>query len=213
MLHAARTRNAPHRERRPYFSWSTAQLEEVAKERWGDAAGLSVLRGELRHRTRPKAIGLRARVDERLQELESRSAPGTKARVAPTIEPRRATPPDGRSFDADDVPVGVLAAAGYRVGRNGACTEVRHQALKHVVEHEITDVDDFAYLATWGRPGSVERLRRTAYVLAKLARGARTRGPSMTSARVAWSRDLAYLRERYYDGHYEHAFAWPSDRF
>ena len=212
MLNAARTRSAPRSERRPYFSWSTAQLEEVAKERWGDAAGLSVLRGELRHRTRPKAIGLRGRVDERLRELGSRSAPVTKAGETSTTEPRPARPRDGRSFEADDVPVGVLATAGYRVGKNGVCTESRRRALKHIVEHEITDVDGPAYLASWGRPGSAERLRRTAYVLAKLARGARTRGPSMTSARVAWSRDLAYLRERYYDGHYEHAFAWPSDR-
>ncbi|MFU8842022.1 MAG: hypothetical protein ACNA8R_15130 [Nitriliruptoraceae bacterium] len=209
MLQTARTRSAPRRERRPYFSWSTAQLEEVARVRWDDGAGLRVLRAELGYRTRLRAVRLASRVDERLQELASCAALGAGEQEAPTTDHR----PAGRTFEPDDVSVGVLAAAGYRVGRNGVCTEARRRALTHIVEHEITDVDDPAYLATWGRPGSVERLRRTANVLAKLARGARTRGPSMTTARVAWSRDLAYLRERYYDGHYEHAFTWPSDRY
>ena len=212
MLHTARTHSDNRRERRPYAAFLTAQLEQVARERWDDTAVLRMLGTELRHRTRLRAVRLAAHVEERLRELDSRAAPGASSRPTRATELQSASPPAVRVSDAADVSVGVLAASGYRVGKNGAGTEARRQALRHVVEHEITDVDDLGYLASWGRPGSVERLRRTAHVLAKLARGARTRGPSMTSARVAWSRDLAYLKERYYDGRHENAFAWPSDR-
>ena len=70
---------------RPYFNYSTAQLNQLAQEEWQSTEGLLSIDLELQHRRRPAADRLRERIANRLTEL-----------ISSTVEPK---PHEGRTID------------------------------------------------------------------------------------------------------------------
>ena len=66
-----------------------------------------------------------------------------------------------------------------------------------------------AYIAQWGDPGSVARLKKLAESIAAFARNAkRKREADMQAAVDDWESDLRFLHDKYYSGRYN--FGWPD---
>ena len=105
---------------------------------------------------------------------------------------------------------GVLAAVGYHVGiEYGRSEAERRWLLDHVFARTLPPIHSAAYLASWGLPASTDRLRKLAQAISTFARNAKHK--QMSTLHLAceqWEADLAYLRERYYVGHFR--FGWPQ---
>lgn len=107
--------------------------------------------------------------------------------------------------NTDDVPErGMLAAFGYRVGREGLEAPERRKVLAEVYS---APPEDFPFVI--GSACSCRRLRAMAYAIAWFIRQARRqRDRNYELAIEHWLADLAYLKGRYYDGRCD-GFAWP----
>lgn len=120
-------------------------------------------------------------------------APGTKASSGSIQVPLQAD--------------GVLRSVGYAVGANGRPAHERRKILAEVFERELRLNLDAAYLASWGKPCTSDRLRKLANTIAAFTRNMKRRNAD-APAIEDWEHDLAYLKSTYYDG--RHDFAWPS---
>ncbi|MHA6685339.1 hypothetical protein [Mesorhizobium sp. A556] len=108
------------------------------------------------------------------------------------------------SFEADAF--GVLAGAGYRVGRTrGEPETTRRRTLARLFMVEVLDAPT---RLEWGAPGTGGRLRKMAYTIAALTRNAKRRGIHMEYAVADWESDLNYLHGTYYVGRFD--FPWPE---
>jgi hypothetical protein len=107
---------------------------------------------------------------------------------------------------------GVLSFMGYHVGESSALSaEQRRLILDYVIAEQIPKVNDPAYMAQWGDPGSGVRLRKMADSLATFARSAKLNKHADKSVAVfEWESDLAYLKRTYYRFGTKHLWRWPS---
>lgn len=124
--------------------------------------------------------------------------------------PTTQAPPSGPQSGSIQTPLqqeGVLRALGYSVGANGIRLSERRQILDEIVEKEIRLNLDTAYLSSWGRPRTANRLRKLANTIAALTRNMKRRTPVAPSIED-WELDLEYLKHTYYDGRFD--FVWPS---
>ena len=106
--------------------------------------------------------------------------------------------------------VGALQFIGYKVGHtDGEPERVRERILGEVFAGPIPPVFPDSYLDEWGDPSSAARLRKMAEAIAAFTRNAkRKRGSRMQAAIKDWERDLEFLYNEYYVGHF--GFAWPD---
>ena len=107
---------------------------------------------------------------------------------------------------------GVLSFMGYHVGESSALSaEQRRLILDYVIAEQIPKVNDPAYMAQWGDPGSGARLRKMADSLATFARSAKQNKHADKSVAVfEWESDLVYLKRTYYRFGTKHLWKWPS---
>jgi len=107
--------------------------------------------------------------------------------------------------------LGILARMGYRVGQTrGLPTQVRRRILERTFEGPLPPAPE-AYATLWDEPSSPGRLRKIASTIAALARNGRRRGcDAMEEAVAEWEDDLAWLKERFYEGRFDGGFRWPS---
>ena len=102
---------------------------------------------------------------------------------------------------------GLLSYVGYRVGQNGLDASVRRVILNNVYDHQLPNVNDAEYMASWGPPATATRLRKMAESIAAFCRNQK-RKDTYSTAVDEWESDLDYLKQRYYVNRYD--FAWPS---
>lgn len=127
----------------------------------------------------------------------------------PVAWPSTAVVKGDGSLAVEDWPqVGLPQHMGYRVGKSGKGTKARRRVLDRVFGERLPRVHSPEYMHKWGMPASAARLTKLADTLAALARNAKRRGGNTTVAVQHWEADLAYLKERYYDGMFD--FPWPS---
>lgn len=130
----------------------------------------------------------------------------------PQIETRAA---DHRNEDADHSHfeglerVGMLAYLGYKVGNDGLSAPVRRKLLTEVFARALPPAFQREYMDQWGEPGTAQRLRKMADCIASFARNASRKDADFGQAIQQWEDDLAYLRDRHYQGTF--GFAWPSE--
>lgn len=123
------------------------------------------------------------------------------------------TTANGGSHDlslAGVLPEGMLQYLEYRVGRtNGEATPTRQAILGRVFEGVLPPVFPADYMASWGRPATVQRLQKMAESLAAFTRNAKRRNDErMDDAIKHWEADLLFLHDRYYVGKFR--FGWPD---
>ena len=96
--------------------------------------------------------------------------------------------------------LGVLAAAGYHVGRGGLDRERRRAILSWVFEAPVTalpKVGDPAYLAEWGAPSSAQRFSKIANCLFAFAQNGLARPDQPREAIEDWEEDLQWFYDSY----------------
>lgn len=195
-------REFPTPPEREYFIIATAELEHLFRSGRAEPYDLWCLLHELRFRTRSKpAQGLRAEIESTIEELK-------ESFRWPQWEPGG----NGDStFLALDVPnVGMLKHLGYRVGKGAdvPSKSARRAILKHAFDAALPLVQDPAYTASFGTPGSARRLEKLANCLAAFAKAAaRKRDPGQEQAISDWVDDLEWMRVTYYLGRFD--FSWP----
>jgi len=146
-------------------------------------------------------------------EEEPEEEPGNSFRW-----PTTAAPYGDGSLNADDWPqIGMLKYMGYRVGKSSELTiSQRQQILVRIFSIYLPNVMDPYEMREWHEPKSMLRLKKLADTLAANTRNAKRRNHDgkMNSAINDWETDLAWLKEKYYDGVYDGSgvekFDWPS---
>jgi hypothetical protein len=106
--------------------------------------------------------------------------------------------------------VGLLRFMGYVVGcTHGKPTELRHAILAEIFRCHLPPVESPAYMLEWCEPTSAARLKKIAETIAALTRNAKRRHDGLMSEAIRdWERDLLFLYQKYYLGHFH--FGWPS---
>lgn len=114
------------------------------------------------------------------------------------------------SVDTDDwSEEGILSFMGYRVGEtNGESTNIRHEILAHIFEHQLPPAFPSDYMKEWGDPSTVIRLKKIAESIAAFTRNAKRRVSPPLRAIDDWEKDLKFLYEKYYVDKFH--FEWPS---
>lgn len=104
----------------------------------------------------------------------------------------------------------MLSWLGYHVGATkGEPENYRRFILDTVFSSELPPVDSLAYVLSWGRANSPQRLHKLADTIAALVRNAkRNSRRNLGQACEEWEEDLRYLYDRYYVDHFH--FAWPE---
>lgn len=124
--------------------------------------------------------------------------------------------PNARSYGREQGrEEGIFSLAGYHVGETAGLPEaerryrLRRLLLEPLPSHYALVIEK-KELATWGEPGTAQRLKRLAYRIAGFWKQFASRGQGVEQALSQWSDDLAYLKTEFYDG--LHDFDWPSAR-
>jgi hypothetical protein len=183
-----------NQEARPYITLNWSDLEALAQNRFGDMEYLQKVLSELKYRKSKKALDLYKRLADRLCVLSAEESQSFKW-------PTTAVIGDSASalrLDHFDYEKGLLKFMGYAVGQKGAYRDRRQQVLDYVFNERIPQVQSNEYMAEWGAPKSVERLKKLTNSLSTFARNARRRRSSdMDLAIAEWEEDLRYLKETY----------------
>jgi hypothetical protein len=110
----------------------------------------------------------------------------------------------------DFEPIGMLSHFGYRVGKNGISETTRRSILERIFfERSLPKINSAAYVEEWGQAKTGKRLRKMAESIAAFCRNAKRRNSAdMAESVDGWQRDLAWLKEQFYDGRFE--FVWPK---
>ena len=104
---------------------------------------------------------------------------------------------------------GLLRFLGYRVGASGVGALQRQELLRSVYNGPLPSLNSKEYMEEWGKPTTGGRLRKIAESIAAFVRNAKRRDARRLSIAITeWEADLAYLKSRFYDGHYD--FTWPD---
>jgi hypothetical protein len=144
------------------------------------------------------------RVDLLRRELRSR-----ESFPWPTTE---AQPGSGNLSGNEWPELGLLRYQGYAVGEAGEVEQVRHRILGDTFRLQtLPDIVSPEYVASWGAPGSSQRLRKMAESIAAFCRNAKRRPGSLVSKAVEdWEADLAWLKRSHYDDRFDRQFPWPK---
>jgi hypothetical protein len=116
-----------------------------------------------------------------------------------------------RQFTTEDwEKEGLLRAMGYQVGQGqGGDERFRRLLLCQVFEGPVPAIGSRAYIAGWGQPNSVARLKKMADSIASFVCNAkRKRTAALQVAIEDWEGDLQYLHDRYYRP--DLPFGWPD---
>ena len=66
------------------------------------------------------------------------------------------------------------------------------------------------FIAEWGNPNSAVRLKKMAHSIAAFCRQAKQRPRSIMRRTIEnYEADLAWLKNKYYDGRFDNKFRWP----
>jgi hypothetical protein len=124
----------------------------------------------------------------------------------------KATVGDG-SIELSDCPAkGPLHHGGYVVGEKGKPRSHRQAILIRVFESNVipnlVSSDD---IRKWGGPCSSARLKKMAYSIAAFCRNAKRRRYALMKRAIEnYEDDLAWLKKKYYDDHFDQMFKWPT---
>ena len=107
----------------------------------------------------------------------------------------------------------MLKYKGYSVGSFSNITSWERQViLREVYEEQLPNLVDSGYMVQWGSPQSAQRLKKMAESIASFTRSAkRKRSQGNFDVAIAdWEEDLAWLKQKFYDGVYDRVFPWPN---
>jgi hypothetical protein len=194
-------------EKRPFITMSWLELYNHAASQKNNISHLQEVLSELKYRKSKKAVELYNKIAARISYLSAKEVQSfrwpTTAVIGDSASALRIA-----HFDYDQ---GLLKFMGYAVGQNGAYRNRRQQVLDYVFNEKVPKVQSKEYMAEWGEPKSVDRLKKLADSLAAFARNARRRRSSdMDHAIAEWEEDLKYLKDTYYTGRFR--FDWPEGR-
>ncbi len=127
----------------------------------------------------------------------------------PVVEVAGAPPTEGSWEQVSETP---LHKAGYRAGITASLDDPeRQEILQSFIDVNLQKkmywVESDGYMASWGKPGSWERLRRMVYHIYMLIRAHKTKH-SHRHAVQDWMADLAWLRNTFRDK--ARRFRWPG---
>jgi hypothetical protein len=185
---------------RPHLHGDINDLETITRENWSNPSVLFEVFVELGYRRqRKRKRELKDKTYKRLIEIAGEyfdwpttNAPGGNRRLSGALWPEE----------------GLLSYLGYHVGERGLPTAERRAILDSVYLQAVPTVNNPVYMADWGSPRSSLRLQKIAESLAAFCRNKKRSDRSYSSVAVAdWESDLAYLKQKYYDGVYK--FPWP----
>ena len=190
---------------RSHLQKLSAELEALATANWDSIPILSAILVELLFRRRSLALQLRARVVQRIIDLQSQafSWPSTDAPAG-----------SGRLGDTDWPNTSLLKFMGYAVGQNGAADDSRRAILDYVYTRPVPQVVSREYMSKWGSPKTGKRLKQMAENIAASTRNAKHNPVADFGLAIAeWEFDLEYLRITYYVDCYDSGrsyFRWPG---
>jgi hypothetical protein len=194
-------------EKRPFITMSWLELYNHAASQRDNISHLQEVLSELKYRKSKKAVELYKKIAARISYLSAKEVQSFRW-------PSTAVIGDSASalriahFDYDQ---GLLKFMGYAVGQKGAYRNRRQQVLDYVFNEKVPKVQSNEYMAEWGEPKSINRLKKLADSLATFARNARRRRSSdMDHAIAEWEEDLKYLKDTFYTGRFR--FDWPEGR-
>lgn len=101
-----------------------------------------------------------------------------------------------------------LAALGYHVGKDGLGYLERRRILESAFRDALPQVGSRSYMEKWGEPGTPERLKAIANLLASTCRNRKKIANASPEAISDWENDLDWLKKSFYRGHM--AFHWPG---
>jgi hypothetical protein len=194
-------------EKRPFITMSWLELYNHAASQKNNISHLQEVLSELKYRKSKKAVELYKKIAARISYLSAKEVQSfrwpTTAVIGDSASALRIA-----HFDYDQ---GLLKFMGYAVGQKGAYRNRRQQVLDYVFNEKVPKVQSNEYLAEWGEPKSMNRLKKLADSLATFARNARRRRSSdMDHAIAEWEEDLKYLKDTYYTDRFR--FDWPEGR-
>lgn len=134
---------------------------------------------------------------------------GWKGWVTTYVQENWRTALAGRIDSGDWQEISPLKELGYRVGRYGLPTYKRQPILEMAFNGELPIVGPYSYMQQWGNPSSPARLKKMANSLAAHCTKMKRKKEQSQESIEAWETDLAWLRERFYHGHF--TFEWPGD--
>lgn len=106
---------------------------------------------------------------------------------------------------------GIPKKMGYRTGKSGLNLFQRKIILQKILFQQLPEEISASDKLFWGEPGSASRLSKLAETLAVYTRIAKRKDPFWYRHAIKdWENDLAWLKNRYYDGLYDFAFCWPE---
>lgn len=194
-------------EKRPFITMSWLELYNHAASQKNNISHLQEVLSELKYRKSKKAVELYKKIAARISYLSAKEVQSFRWPTAAVIGDS-ASALRIAHFDYDQ---GLLKFMGYAVGQKGAYRNRRQQVLDYVFNEKVPKVQSNEYMAEWGDPKSVDRLKKLADSLATFARNARRRRSSdMDHAIAEWEEDLKYLKDTYYTGRFR--FDWPAAR-
>ena len=147
----------PKKITRPYSNELTAALAERVNQARKLMAALPDIYLELMYREKKAAKVLRASLAELM-------ASGVSGFTWPDTDviPGEEKLADGVFVHAN----GLLGYLGYRVGTSGVSSESRRDLLAYVYTESLPTVNSADYMNEWGKPRSLERLRKLANSIA-----------------------------------------------
>jgi hypothetical protein len=119
---------------------------------------------------------------------------------------------DGRIESPDWPEIGPLRRSGYATGEKGKPRSTRQVVLARIFESDV--VLNFVLsndVSEWGNAASSARLKKMAYSIAAFCRNVKRRRRAWVKRAIGqYEDDLAWLKKRYYDGHFDRKFIWPT---
>lgn len=116
---------------------------------------------------------------------------------------------DGGDLGVSESPLHIL---GYKVGVTSDLSILQRRKILTecfmAKQLEFSHDSDDDYIAKWGRGGGAQRLYRMAIHIRLLADGRVGKDYRKPQARIDWTLDLEWLREKYYPAH-RIKFTWP----
>jgi hypothetical protein len=123
-----------------------------------------------------------------------------------------ATPGNGGITLTQWPKIGLLRYHGYGVGEKGKPRPSRQAILTRVFELSVLPkLVSPDYILEWGDSRSAKRLKKMAYSIAQFCiNNKRRKRAWMKQAIDQYEDDLAWLKKKYYDGHFDQKFIWPT---
>lgn len=112
-------------------------------------------------------------------------------------------------MDANFAEISPLSVLGYVVGKTAGRPEAeRRLLLDWAYANHLPPVESPDYMADWGAPQTVARLRRIAEHIARQGQLRRKAFGGRDRAVKEWQADLDYLKDTYYEPRF--GDVWPS---